>query len=146
MLAKEEELAKVKEKQVLAEERVKEIESVQQQVMVSNVQHEIFNHDHRLKLDCTHTHALELKASTLILFHQLQAQNKTLQEQLQAETELCAEAEEMRVRLAAKKQELEEIIHDLESRLEEEDDRVVQLHEERKKMQQNITVSETLQN
>lgn len=36
MLAKEEELAKVKEKQVLAEERVKEIESMQQQVMVSN--------------------------------------------------------------------------------------------------------------
>lgn len=52
----------------------------------------------------------------------------------------------MRVRLAAKKQELEEIIHDLESRLEEEDDRAVQLHEERKKMQQNITVSETLRN
>lgn len=52
----------------------------------------------------------------------------------------------MRARLAAKKQELEEIIHDLESRLEEEDDRAVQLHEERKKMQQNITVSETLGN
>ncbi|KAF3846928.1 hypothetical protein F7725_004006 [Dissostichus mawsoni] len=41
-------------------------------------------------------------------------------EQLQAETELFAEAEEMRSRLASKKQELEEILHDLESRLEEE--------------------------
>lgn len=69
MLAKEEELAKVKEKQVLAEERVKEIESVQQQVMVSNAPHEIFNHGHQLKLDRTHMHALELKASTLIPLH-----------------------------------------------------------------------------
>lgn len=70
MLAKEEELAKVKEKQVLAEERVKEIESVQQQVMVSNALHEIFSHDHQLKLDCTHT-CLGIKAFTLtlILFH-----------------------------------------------------------------------------
>lgn len=56
MQAKEDELAKVKEKQVQAEERVKEIESVQQQVMVSNALHEIFNHDHQLKLDCAHTH------------------------------------------------------------------------------------------
>lgn len=67
-----------------------------------------------------------------------------LQEQLQAETELCAEAEEMRARLAAKKQELEEILHDLESRLEEEEERVTQMQTERKKMQQNITVSKVL--
>ena len=46
-----------------------------------------------------------------------------LAEQLQAETELFAEAEEMRARLAAKKQELEEILHDLESRVEEEEER-----------------------
>lgn len=64
-----------------------------------------------------------------------------LQEQLQAETELCAEAEEMRARLATRKQELEEILHDLESRLEEEEERATQLHTERKKMQQNIAVS-----
>lgn len=36
MLAKEEELLKVKEKQVLAEERMREIESVQQQVATSS--------------------------------------------------------------------------------------------------------------
>lgn len=64
-----------------------------------------------------------------------------LQEQLQAETELCAEAEEMRARLVNRKQELEEILHDMESRLEEEEERASQLHVERKKMQQNIAVS-----
>lgn len=65
-----------------------------------------------------------------------------LQEQLQAETELCAEAEEMRARLVNRKQELEEILHDMESRLEEEEERVNQMLNERKKMQQNIAVSE----
>lgn len=65
-----------------------------------------------------------------------------LQEQLQAETELCAEAEEMRARLVNRKQELEDILHDMESRLEEEEERVNQLHNERKKMQQNIAVSQ----
>lgn len=65
-----------------------------------------------------------------------------LQEQLQAETELCAEAEEMRARLVNRKQELEEILHDMESRVEEEEERVNQMLNERKKMQQNIAVSE----
>lgn len=65
-----------------------------------------------------------------------------LQEQLQAETELCAEAEEMRARLAARKQELEEILHDLEARVEEEEERASHLHTEKKKMQQNIAVSQ----
>lgn len=65
-----------------------------------------------------------------------------LQEQLQAETELCAEAEEMRARLVNRKQELEDILHDMESRLEEEEERVNQMLNERKKMQQNISVSE----
>lgn len=64
-----------------------------------------------------------------------------LQEQLQAETELCAEAEEMRARLAARKQELEEILHDLEARVEEEEERASHLLTEKKKMQQNIGVS-----
>lgn len=63
-----------------------------------------------------------------------------LQEQLQAETELCAEAEEMRVRLSARKQELEEILHDLEARVEEEEERASQLITDKKKMQQNIEV------
>uniref|UniRef100_A0A8B9TTD3 Myosin heavy chain 11 n=1 Tax=Anas platyrhynchos TaxID=8839 RepID=A0A8B9TTD3_ANAPL len=61
-----------------------------------------------------------------------------LQEQLQAETELYAEAEEMRVRLAAKKQELEEILHEMEARIEEEEERSQQLQAEKKKMQQQM--------
>ena len=75
------------------------------------------------------------------LFFQLNAEKLALQEQLQAETELCAEAEEMRARLATRKQELEDILHDLEARVEEEEERVTQLQAERKKMQTNITVS-----
>ena len=47
----------------------------------------------------------------------------------------------MRSRLAAKKQELEEILHDLEARVEEEEERASQLTTEKKKMQQNISVS-----
>lgn len=72
---------------------------------------------------------------------QLSSEKMALQEQLQAETELCAEAEEMRVRLSARKQELEEILHDMEARLEEEDERVNALSTDKKKMQQNIIVS-----
>ncbi len=79
---------------------------------------------------------------TLTSFCQLNAEKLALQEQLQAETELCAEAEEMRSRLANRKQELEEILHDLESRLEEEEERATLMQTERKKMQQNISVSE----
>ena len=43
---------------------------------------------------------------------------------IQAEIELCGEAEEMRQRLAARKQEMEEIIHDMEARIEEEEEKV----------------------
>lgn len=71
---------------------------------------------------------------------QLSEEKTLLQEQLQAETELYAEAEEMRVRLAAKKQELEEILHEMEARLEEEEDRGQQLQAERKKMAQQMLV------
>lgn len=71
---------------------------------------------------------------------QLSSEKMALQEQLQAETELCAEAEEMRVRLSARKQELEEILHDLEARVEEEEERASQLMTDKKKMQQNIEV------
>ncbi|KAG7266122.1 hypothetical protein CRUP_028124 [Coryphaenoides rupestris] len=54
------------------------------------------------------------------------------------ETELFAEAEEMRARLAAKKQELEEILHDLESRVEEEEERNQGMQNEKKKMQAHL--------
>lgn len=64
-----------------------------------------------------------------------------LADQLQAEAELFAEAEEMRARLASRKQELEEVLGELESRLEEEEERGVQMTNEKKRMQQNIQVS-----
>lgn len=64
-----------------------------------------------------------------------------LADQLQAEAELFAEAEEMRARLATRKQELEEVLGELEARLEEEEDRSLQLTNEKKKMQQNVQVT-----
>merc|ERR1712228_464555 len=64
-----------------------------------------------------HTQEVEQK------FQQAMQEKNVLAEQLQAETELCAEAEEMRARLLARKQELEDILHDMETRLEEEEER-----------------------
>ncbi|CAL8352643.1 unnamed protein product, partial [Boreogadus saida] len=69
---------------------------------------------------------------------QIVEEKNILAEQLQAETELFAEAEEMRARLAAKKQELEEIMHDLESRVEEEEERNQIMQNEKKKMQSHL--------
>merc|ERR1719500_1099424 len=69
-------------------------------------------------------------------YEQALEEKNILAEQLQAETELCAEAEEMRARLAARKQELEEIMHDMEARIEEEEEKTLKLAEERKKLQQ----------
>lgn len=71
---------------------------------------------------------------------QIVEERNQLQEKLQAETELYAEAEEMRMRLATKKQELEEILHEMEARLEEEEDRGAALQLERKKMQDQMRV------
>merc|ERR1719357_107476 len=72
-------------------------------------------------------------------YQQALEEKNILAEQLQAETELCAEAEEMRARLAARKQEMEEIIHDMEARIEEEEEKVLKSGEDRKKLQQHIT-------
>lgn len=47
----------------------------------------------------------------------------------------------MRARLAIRKQELEEMLHDQEARVEEEEERASQLLTEKKRMQQNIEVS-----
>merc|ERR1719323_1813201 len=58
-------------------------------------------------------------------YEQALEEKNILAEQLQAETELCAEAEEMRARLAARKQEMEEIIHDMEARIEEEEEKTL---------------------
>merc|ERR550534_1028575 len=71
-------------------------------------------------------------------YQQALEEKNILAEQLQAETELCAEAEEMRARLAARKQEMEEIIHDMEARIEEEEEKVIKSGEDRKKLQQHI--------
>uniref|UniRef100_G3Q639 Myosin heavy chain 11 n=1 Tax=Gasterosteus aculeatus aculeatus TaxID=481459 RepID=G3Q639_GASAC len=68
-------------------------------------------------------------------------ERNALQEQLQAETELYAEAEEMRIRLASKKQELEEILHEMEARLDEEEERAQALLVDKKKMQQQMQVN-----
>ncbi|XP_068118862.1 myosin-10 isoform X5 [Hyperolius riggenbachi] len=99
LLAKDEELLKVKEKQSKVEGELVEMERKHQQLI---------------------------------------EEKNILAEQLQAETELFAEAEEMRARLAVKKQELEEILRDLEIRMEEEEERNQVLQNEKKKMQSHI--------
>merc|ERR1719228_1641298 len=71
-------------------------------------------------------------------YQQALEEKNILAEQLQAETELCAEAEEMRARLAARKQEMEEIIHDMEARIEEEEEKVLKGSDEKKKLQQHV--------
>ncbi len=40
--------------------------------------------------------------------------------------------------MAARKQELEEILHDMEARIEEEEEKTLKMSEERKKLQLNI--------
>lgn len=127
MQAKEEELEKVKEKQQQFEKQLQDYEIKQQQVKTTHSQ-------------CGWLCWVDLNLTCSIGVPQLNAEKQALQEQLQAETELCAEAEEMRARLAARQQELEEILHDLENRVEDEEEQVTHLQAEKKKMQQNITV------
>lgn len=50
----------------------------------------------------------------------------------------------MRARLASRKQELEEILHDLEARLEEEEERNQSVQNEKKKMQSHIQVNNNI--
>ncbi|XP_021350590.1 myosin heavy chain, non-muscle-like isoform X2 [Mizuhopecten yessoensis] len=71
-------------------------------------------------------------------YAQIIEEKSILAEQLQAETEICAEAEESKARMQAKKEELEEILHDVEIRIEEEEDRCNALMDERKKFQQTV--------
>ncbi|XP_015234896.1 PREDICTED: myosin-11-like [Cyprinodon variegatus] len=73
---------------------------------------------------------------------QLAEERAQLELKLQAEAELYAEAEEMRVRLEAKKQELEEVLHEMESRLEEEEERSISLQQEKKDMEQQLQLME----
>uniref|UniRef100_A0AAR2JJ14 Myosin motor domain-containing protein n=1 Tax=Pygocentrus nattereri TaxID=42514 RepID=A0AAR2JJ14_PYGNA len=83
-------------------------------------------------------------STMLVQPHILLEEKAVLTDQLQAEAELFAEAEEMRARLASRKQELEEVLGELEGRLEEEEERGVQLANEKKRMQQHVQVSELL--
>lgn len=71
-------------------------------------------------------------------YNSLLKDKNDLSAQLQAETELCNEAEEARVRLTVRKQELEDIIIDLENRLEEEEAQIVKLNTDKKNLQSNI--------
>ncbi|XP_071814325.1 uncharacterized protein [Apostichopus japonicus] len=72
-------------------------------------------------------------------YQQVLEEKSILAEQLQAEAELSAEAETMRIKLASQKQELELVLHDLEARVEEEEERGQTLSNEKKKLQANIT-------
>ena len=63
-----------------------------------------------------------------------------LAEQLEQEMEMHRETEEMRARAAAKKVELEEIFHDMETRLDDEEERNQMLQQEKKRLQQALKV------
>lgn len=67
-------------------------------------------------------------------YQQALVEKTTLAEQLQAEIELCAEAEESRSRLMARKQELEDMMQELETRIEEEEERVLALGGEKRNL------------
>ncbi|XP_012936861.1 myosin-10 isoform X4 [Aplysia californica] len=71
-------------------------------------------------------------------YAQIIEEKNILAEQLQAETELCAEAEESRARLNKRKEELEDILHELEMRIEEEEDLNNKFMDEKKMFTQNI--------
>lgn len=71
-------------------------------------------------------------------YGQIIEEKNILAEQLQAETELCAEAEESRARLNKRKEELEDILHELEMRIEEEEDMNNKFVDEKKVLTQNL--------
>ena len=77
-------------------------------------------------------------------YQQVLEEKNVLAERLQAEMELCGEAEEMRQRLTARKQEMEEIIHDMTQRIDEEEGKVIKLADEKKKLGQHIQVEKVL--
>jgi len=75
---------------------------------------------------------LEKKCQTLL------NEKNDLTVQLRAETEISNEAEEARMRLVARKTELEEIIHELQARVEEEVLQTQKLNQEKKKLQSDF--------
>lgn len=150
MSLKEEELKRAKETSIKYESELKEI----------TLKHTTVNYERRQKLisklspasvgiivrrvsycfSSTTEKLKQVEIETKSSLLQVVEERNALQEQLQAETELYAEAEEMRVRLAAKKQELEEILHEMEARLDEEEERAQALLLDKKKMQHQMQV------
>merc|ERR1719357_1705362 len=109
-------------------------------LQVTKNDEKVMQKENELKEITEKLHHHEVEVQNLDKQYQQALEEKNiLAEQLQAETELCAEAEEMRARLAARKQEMEEIIHDMEARIEEEEEKVLKSGEDRKKLQQHIT-------
>jgi len=108
-------------------------------LQVTKNDEKVMQKENELKEITEKLHHHEVEVQNLDKQYQQALEEKNiLAEQLQAETELCAEAEEMRARLAARKQEMEEIIHDMEARIEEEEEKVLKSGEDRKKLQQHI--------
>lgn len=71
---------------------------------------------------------------------QVVEERNQLQAKLQEEAELYAESEEVRIRLEAKKQELEEVLHEMEARLEEEEEQSQVFQQEKTNLQQQLKV------
>lgn len=71
---------------------------------------------------------------------QVVEERNQLQAKLQEEAELYAESEEVRIRLEAKKQELEEVLHEMEARLEEEEEQSQVFQQEKANLQQQLKV------
>merc|ERR1719430_1065277 len=108
-------------------------------LQVTKNDEKVMQKENELKETKEKLHHHEVEVQNLDKQYQQALEEKNiLAEQLQAETELCAEAEEMRARLAARKQEMEEIIHDMEARIEEEEEKVIKSAEDKKKLQQHI--------
>merc|ERR1719376_999904 len=108
-------------------------------LQVTKNDEKVMQKENELKEITEKLHHHEVEVQNLDKQYQQALEEKNiLAEQLQAETELCAEAEEMRARLAARKQEMEEIIHDMEARIEEEEEKVLKSGDEKRKLQQHI--------
>ncbi len=71
---------------------------------------------------------------------QVVEERNQLQAKLLEEAELYAESEEVRIRLEAKKQELEEVLHEMEARIEEEEEQSQVFQQEKANLQQQLKV------
>uniref|UniRef100_A0A915D245 Myosin heavy chain n=1 Tax=Ditylenchus dipsaci TaxID=166011 RepID=A0A915D245_9BILA len=71
--------------------------------------------------------------------NQLVEERNSLQSQLQTESEERAESDELRDRFKAKSQELQEIVSDLQSRIEDGEEGIAKIHDEKKKLQETVS-------